>query len=50
MYHRIRWTPEKIKLQLQTITPLVYIKRKSLSSFQYHELESGTSTHRYHDK
>lgn len=41
MYHRIRWTPEKIKLQLQTITPLVYIKRKSLSSFQYHELESA---------
>jgi alpha-mannosidase len=38
MYHRTRWTPEKIKQRLELIAPLVYIKRKSLSSFRYREL------------
>lgn len=38
MYHRTRWTPEKIKQRLELITPLVYIKRKSLASFRYYEL------------
>jgi len=37
MYHRTRWTPEKIKQRLGLITPLVNIKRKSLSSFRYVE-------------
>jgi alpha-mannosidase len=41
MYHKQRWTPEKIKQRLELITPLVYIKRKSLSSFRYHELENA---------
>ncbi|RPI95197.1 MAG: alpha-mannosidase [Chloroflexi bacterium] len=41
MYHRIRWTPEKIKQRLELITPLVYIKRKSLLSFRYRELDSA---------
>src|SRR5215212_6081916 len=41
MYHRTHWTPEKIKLRLELITPLVYIKRKSLSAFRYHELDSA---------
>ena len=41
MYHRTRWTPEKIKQRLELIAPLVYIKRKSLPSFRYHELESA---------
>ena len=43
MYHRTRWTPEKIKQRLGLIAPLVYIKRKSLSSFRYLELESALS-------
>ena len=39
MYHRTRWTPEKIKQRLELISPLVYIKRKSLPSFHYRELD-----------
>ncbi|HLA08027.1 MAG TPA: hypothetical protein VJ022_11315, partial [Anaerolineales bacterium] len=38
MYHRTRWTPEKIKQRLELITPLVYRKHKALSSFRYREL------------
>ncbi|HET9912714.1 MAG TPA: alpha-mannosidase [Anaerolineales bacterium] len=41
MYHRIRWTPEKIKQRLELITPLIYIKRKPLPSFHYRELDSA---------
>src|ERR1051325_10923616 len=41
MYHRTRWTFEKIKQRLELIAPLVYIKRKSLSSFYYRELDSA---------
>ena len=41
MYHRTRWTPEKIKQRLDLIASLVYIKRKSLPSFRYRELESA---------
>lgn len=41
MYHRTRWTPEKIKQRLELIAPLVYIKRKTLPSFRYRELESA---------
>jgi alpha-mannosidase len=41
MYHRTRWTPEKVNQRLELIAPLVYIKRKSLSSFRYRELESA---------
>ncbi len=41
MYHRTRWTPDKIKLLLELIAPLAYIKRKSLPSFRYHDLESA---------
>ncbi len=44
MYHRTRWTPEKIKQRLGLIAPLVYIKRKSLPSFRYLELESALSS------
>ena len=35
MYHRTHWTPEKIKHRLELSTALVYINRKSLSSFGY---------------
>jgi alpha-mannosidase len=38
MYHKQRWTSEKIKQRLDLIAPLVYIKRKSLPSFKYREL------------
>jgi len=38
MYHRQRWTPEKVKQRLELISPLVYIKRKALPSFKYREL------------
>ncbi|HEX2993836.1 MAG TPA: hypothetical protein VHP14_03375, partial [Anaerolineales bacterium] len=41
MYHRIRWTPEKIKQRLELITPLVYIQRKSLLPFHYRDLENA---------
>lgn len=40
MYHKQRWTPEKIKQRLHLIAPFVYIKRKSLPSFKYRELEN----------
>jgi len=40
MYHRARWTLEKIGQRLELIAPLVYIKRASLLPFRYHELES----------
>jgi hypothetical protein len=43
MYHRTRWTPEKIKQRLELIIPLVYVKRKLLCSFRFHELESVLS-------
>jgi alpha-mannosidase len=38
MYHRTRWTSEKISQRLSLITSLVYKKRKSLPSFRYREL------------
>jgi len=41
MYHRTRWTPNKIKQRLDLITPLVYIKKESLPSFRFLELESA---------
>jgi alpha-mannosidase len=42
MYHRQRWTPEKIKARLELISSLVYIKRKALPSFKYLNLMSPT--------
>ncbi|SRR6266508_6811474 len=41
MYHKQRWTPDEIKLLLELIAPLAYIKRKSLPSFRYRDLESA---------
>ncbi|MGB8980271.1 MAG: alpha-mannosidase, partial [Anaerolineales bacterium] len=41
MYHRTRWTPEKIRQRLELIAPLIHIKRKSLPSFYYHELDDA---------
>ena len=41
MYHRTRWTPDKIKQLLDLVTPLVYIKKISLPSFRFRELESA---------
>jgi hypothetical protein len=38
MYHRTRWTPEKIKQRLELIAPLVYQQQKALPSFRYIEL------------
>ena len=38
MYHKQRWTPEKIKQRLELIAPLVHIKRRSLPSFKYRDL------------
>jgi alpha-mannosidase len=38
MYHRTRWTPEKIKQRLELIAPLVYRKQIALPSFRYREL------------
>ena len=35
MYHRTRWTPEKIKQRLELISPLVYRQQKALPSFRY---------------
>ena len=41
MYQKQRWTSEKIKLRLELITPLIYIKRKPLRSFRHQELENA---------
>src|SRR5690349_9846788 len=41
MYHKQRWTSEKIKQRLELIAPLVYIRRKLLHSFRYMELENA---------
>ena len=38
MYHKIRWTPEKIRQRIELITPLVHIKRHGLPPFRYKEL------------
>src|SRR5574338_1345111 len=38
MYHRTRWTLEKITQRLALITPLVYRNEKSLPAFRYLEL------------
>jgi len=43
MYHRQRWTPEKVKQRLDLIAPLVYIKQEPLPSFRYRELDSPTA-------
>jgi len=39
MYHKQRWTPEKIKGRLELISPLVHIKQLPLPSFRYRELD-----------
>jgi len=41
MYHRARWTLEKIKKRLELIAPLVYSKRKKFPSFRYRELDNA---------
>ena len=38
MYHKQRWTIEKIRQRLDLIAPLVYIRQKPLPSFRYREL------------
>jgi alpha-mannosidase len=43
MYHRQRWTLEKIKQRLGLITPLVYQKTAPLPAFRYKELDSPLS-------
>lgn len=40
MYHKQRWTSDKIKQRLNLIAPLVYRQRKNLPSFKYLELSS----------
>jgi hypothetical protein len=40
MYHRARWTLEKIKKRLELIAPLVHIKGKNFPSFRYRELDN----------
>jgi len=40
MYHKQRWTSEKIKQRLALIALLVYRKRKNLPTFKYLELAS----------
>ena len=39
MYHRQRWTLEKIKKRFTLVEPVVYTKRTSLLSFWYQELK-----------
>src|SRR5690606_9303132 len=39
MYHRTRWTPEKIKQRLELIAPLVYCRRSPLSPYRYLHLD-----------
>ncbi len=40
MYHKQRWTPEKIKQRLELSAPLVHIKSAPLPSFRFRELDS----------
>jgi alpha-mannosidase len=40
MYHKHRWTPEKIQKRLNLIAPLVYIRSRALPPFRYRELTS----------
>ncbi|HSF82568.1 MAG TPA: alpha-mannosidase [Anaerolineales bacterium] len=39
MYHKMRWTPQKIKARLDLIAPLVYLRQQSLPPFRYRELD-----------
>src|SRR5574338_828867 len=41
MYHKQRWTLEKIKQRLELIASLVYIRRRWLPSFRYRELDDA---------
>jgi glycosyl hydrolase family 38 len=41
MFHKQRWTLEKIRQRLELIARLVHSKRKPLPSFRYHELETA---------
>jgi alpha-mannosidase len=41
MFHRTRWTPQKIKQRLDLIAPLVYSQKKSISPFHYLELNDA---------
>ena len=41
MYPKQRWISEKIKLRLELIIPLIYIKRKPLPSFRHQESENA---------
>jgi len=44
MYHRTRWTPEKIKQRLELIAPLMYRQQKSFPSFRYLDLNGPLAT------
>ena len=44
MYHRQRWTLEKIRQRLGLIAPLAYIKTAPLPAFRYKELDSPLSS------
>ena len=39
MYHKTRWTPEKISQRLDLIAPLVYLRQQALPPFRYRLLE-----------
>ncbi|MFC2037502.1 alpha-mannosidase, partial [Chloroflexota bacterium] len=39
MYHKIRWTSEKIRQRLYLIEPLAYCRRQPLPPFRYRKLE-----------
>ena len=43
MYHKQRWTLEKLKARLALITPLIYKDKSPLPAFYYHELQSPRS-------
>ncbi len=42
MYHKQRWTPEKIKQRLELIAALVHVRHADLPSFRYKELADPT--------
>jgi hypothetical protein len=43
MYHKQRWTLDKIRQRLELIVPLVYIKRQPLPAFRDRELETAVT-------
>ena len=43
MYHKIRWTLEKIQQRIQQLEPFVYWRKLSLPPFRFQELPDAST-------